>query len=88
MDHNHSTFAGYIDDLMAHCHDMSIYLVNGIRLDGKIIGYDSISKCIWISNIINFNKPQVVFLSAVSTISFAKMQPNITAKTQHINNTL
>ena len=65
-------FSAYIEDLVSGCQDMSIYLVNGIRLDGKIIGYDENIKCIWICNTVNQNKPQVIFLSAVSTISFIR----------------
>jgi RNA chaperone Hfq len=65
-------FKEYIESLISECHEMSIYLVNGIRLDGKIIGFDESAKCIWISNAVNQHKPQIIFLSAVSTISFAK----------------
>lgn len=65
-------FNTYVNNLIQQCIDMSIYLINGIRLDGKISGYDNKSQCIWLCNSINKNKPQVIFLNAVSTISFIK----------------
>lgn len=67
-----NNFKMYINDLISGCQEMSIYLVNGIRLDGKLIGFDENMKCVWIANAVNQNKPQVVFLSSVSTISFVK----------------
>jgi RNA chaperone Hfq len=67
-----SNLAQYLNDIICSCVDMSIYLINGIRLDGKIAGFDKEAKCIWVLNQVNENKLQVIFLSAISTISHVK----------------
>ncbi len=43
MDLTHSLEDSYIDDLIKHQAFSSIYLKNGIRLKGRLIGHDKMS---------------------------------------------
>lgn len=64
MKHNIKTF---MEELINEEKNAVIYLVNGIKLQGKIKYFDSENNCIMLAGNIN-GESQLVFLHAVSTI--------------------
>jgi RNA chaperone Hfq len=63
------TFHEYIHDSIENRKKISIYLMNGIKLDGTIISYDTNSNCVLLASSFHPGQPQVVFLHAVSTMT-------------------
>jgi host factor-I protein len=62
----------FIEEQMAKCLPVSVYLVNGIRLTGVIIGMDNYTLLIS-----GNSSPQLVYKAAISTI--APAGPNVGA---------
>jgi RNA chaperone Hfq len=72
MDLTHSLKDSYIDDLIQHQAFSSIYLKNGIRLKGRLIGHDE--TCVFLKAA----ETQTIYKNRISTItperSFSRFQ--------------
>lgn len=66
---NCNQLRNYIDSAIKNCYTMKIYLISGIKLEGKIIGSDEENRCLWICDEKHYQQPQLIFIQAVATIS-------------------
>lgn len=59
----------YIDSAIENKYTMKIYLISGIKLEGRIIGSDEQNRCLWVWDEKHGQQPQLIFIQAVATIS-------------------
>jgi host factor-I protein len=68
-DNNSTVMEEYLNELINKKIPATIYLVNGIKLQGEITSFDLLNKCVKVKNNATNDGLQLVFLHAVSTIS-------------------